>query len=355
MPVQPQVTVLMAVFNGAGHLVPSVRSILSQTLGDLELLVVDDGSTDATSRELASLAEPRLRIVRNEYNMGLTFSLNRGVELARGEFIARLDAHDEALPDRLRQQVVFLQEHPAVGIVGTGFRLVDDRGRHLRTILPPRSSLEIRWTSLFASPFLHSAVMLRRDLLVSRGLNYDKAFRVTQDYDLWVRLLEFCEGANLSAPLVRYRLHPDGVTQRQRDEQLANHDVVARRTMSRWLPNVEVSHEHFVGLRQILFGVGQEDDATRKIRPELASVFLDVLAAFQGRYLGRRGLSTLVCREARRAALMLWRVPIQPASRAVLWRLAREHPRAALTLPVYTLSRVAKKVGGSFLPRVPAP
>jgi glycosyltransferase involved in cell wall biosynthesis len=127
----PQVTVLLCVWNGEPHLKAAVDSILAQTFHDFEFLIIDDASTDGTPKFLASLTDPRVRVVRNETNLGLTRSLNRGLKLARGELIARQDADDWSTPDRLELQLPFLRANPPVVAVGAQAQLIDGNGGDL--------------------------------------------------------------------------------------------------------------------------------------------------------------------------------------------------------------------------------
>src|SRR5688572_27419114 len=159
----PIVTVLLPTYNAAGWLESAVDSVLNQTLRDIEVVVMDDGSTDATSGILARYTDARLRIIRDD-NRGLVAVLNRGIELANGRYIARMDADDIACPTRLATQVAFLDAHRAVGICGTWFRVhtLDKRPSHVRT---PKHHDEIAATLFFRSAFGHPTVMFRRSFL----------------------------------------------------------------------------------------------------------------------------------------------------------------------------------------------
>jgi glycosyltransferase involved in cell wall biosynthesis len=130
-PGDPRITVLMPVHNGEPYLDASVRSILGQTYGDFEFLVIDDGSTDGSARILRAYQDPRFRIVENGRNLGVVETLNRGLSLSRGEYVARMDCDDESLPERLERQVSFLDSHPEVGVLGTSGDLIDGDGRFL--------------------------------------------------------------------------------------------------------------------------------------------------------------------------------------------------------------------------------
>jgi len=200
----------MAVHNGAPWVAEAVQSVLTQSLTDLELIVVDDGSTDATAAVLAAVRDPRLSVERQP-RAGLTRSLNRALARARAPLLARLDADDAARPERLARQYAFLVAHPEVGLLGTGAREIDVRGVEIRLIRPPEEDLAIRHTLIRANPFVHSTVMMRRALVEQVG-GYDPSFPVAQDYDLWLRLSEVTRMANLADPLVVRRLVPGRVT-----------------------------------------------------------------------------------------------------------------------------------------------
>ena len=200
----PAVSVLMAVRDGAPWVGGAVESVLAQTAGDLELIVIDDGSTDATPDLLGRIRDPRVRVERRPH-AGLTRSLNRALALARAPLLARLDADDLALPARLERQRAFLDAHPEVGLLGTGAREVDETGRDVAVVRPPEDDSAIRRVLIRRNPFVHSSVMMRRAAL-ERGGDYDESLRVAQDYDLWMRLSRVTRLANLPEALVVRRL-----------------------------------------------------------------------------------------------------------------------------------------------------
>ena len=214
----PAVSVLMGVHNGAPWITWAVASVLGQTLGDLELIVVDDGSTDSTPTLLAAGRDPRLAVER-QARAGLTPALNRALARARAPLLARLDADDVALPERLERQRTFLASHPDVGLLGTAARVVDERDREVDVIRPPEDDRAIRRALIRRNPFVHSSVMLRR-ALVERVGGYDASFPVAQDYDLWLRLSRLTRMANLSEPLVVRRLVAGRVTATREDDRL---------------------------------------------------------------------------------------------------------------------------------------
>jgi glycosyltransferase involved in cell wall biosynthesis len=215
----PPVSELMSVRNGVPWVREAVQSMLGQTAGDLELIVIDDGSTDGTAALLATIADPRLRVER-QAPTGLTPSLNRALGLARAPLVARLDADDVALPERLARQRAFLGAHPDVGLLGTGAREIDAAGREVRVVSPPEDDRAIRRALIRRNPFVHSSVMMRRSAVAEAG-GYDERLPVAQDYDLWMRMSRTTRLANLSAPLVVRRLLPGRVGVARDAERLA--------------------------------------------------------------------------------------------------------------------------------------
>ena len=207
----PQVTVLLPVRNGSAHLSAALESILAQTFVDFELLVIDDGSTDATPEILRAVRDPRLRVVTNPQNIGLVPTLNRGLELARGEFIARQDHDDISLPERLEKQVAFLRAHPDCVLLGTEAVQTDAQGRKAFRLLRPHGVEDIRWYLCFDNAFIHSSVMFRREPVCQEFGGYAPSFH-SEDYALWSRIARARETANLPDPLLLYREHGSSVT-----------------------------------------------------------------------------------------------------------------------------------------------
>ena len=207
----PRVTVLMPVYNAAAYVADAARSILHQTWSDFELLVIDDGSTDDSARIVASLGDPRIRLVRADRNIGLTATLNKGLALARGALIARQDADDLSEPERLERQVAFLDANPAVALVGSWYRKIDAAGRLLGDRRLPTHDAPLRWALLSHCPIVHSAAMFRRDAIAEAG-GYDDRFAYAQDYELWSRVAGRHRLANLPEFLVRYRVIATSLT-----------------------------------------------------------------------------------------------------------------------------------------------
>ena len=227
----PAVSVLMAVRNGGPYLDASIASIAQQTFTDWEMVVVDDASDDGTPRLLAEWAarDPRIRVVTNATNIGQTASLNKGLRECRGDWVARQDADDLSDPRRLAAQMRFLGRHPDIVLLGTQGILIDEAGRKVGLLDVPCGEAGILWTSMFLNPFLHTSVVFRRANALEKYNGYDENFRIAQDYDLWVRMLNNSPTANLPARLVSYRRSDDSLSRAGRTLAEEEADRVARR------------------------------------------------------------------------------------------------------------------------------
>jgi glycosyltransferase involved in cell wall biosynthesis len=203
----PKVTVLMAVYNGERFLREAIESILGQTFQDFEFLIINDGSTDDTREIVLSYDDKRIRLVDNEHNLGLPRSLNKGLKIAEGKFIARQDADDISEPKRLSRQVAFLEAHPEVALLGTWYKEIDAQGDIIGSRELPCNYTEIRWSLLFFCPFVHSSVMLRRSVVLGQIGIYNESSDA-EDYELWSRIARCFPVANLGEYLVRFRINP---------------------------------------------------------------------------------------------------------------------------------------------------
>jgi glycosyltransferase involved in cell wall biosynthesis len=221
----PRVSVILPVFNGGRFLAAAVESILKQSFSDFELIAIDDGSTDDSAVLLSSFArsDTRVRVI-TQANMGIVKSLNRALELARGEYIARMDADDEALPSRFSLQVAFLDTHPEIAVLGSAITLIDAAGAVMREIDYPLTPTEVdRFLMKAGSAFAHPAVMARRDAIQTVG-GYRELLQHAEDYDLWLRMAERYSLANLPDRLLRYRHHDTKGSRRHATAQrLATH------------------------------------------------------------------------------------------------------------------------------------
>jgi glycosyltransferase involved in cell wall biosynthesis len=210
--VTPRVTVLIAVYNGGAYLRQAVESVLAQTFGDFELLVIDDSSTDDATATLPE--DPRIRIVRNERNLGQIPSLNRGLREARGELVARLDHDDTCLPHRLELQVDLLDRHPEVALTATWVDIVDTQGRlwtHVRPSIASFGDFACHIVSGHVH-LVHPSLTFRRDVVVELG-GFDESLSASEDQDLYRRLVLARRDARVvNETLVRYRRHEQQMT-----------------------------------------------------------------------------------------------------------------------------------------------
>jgi glycosyltransferase involved in cell wall biosynthesis len=202
----------MPVYNGAEFLDEALESVLVQTYADFEVVVVDDGSTDATPEILERyVARDRRFRVERQSNKGVVDALNHACQLAEGTYLSRLDSDDVALPGRLALQVEFLRQHPEVAVVGGGATMIDRSGRPLWDKSASLEHEEIVEALLEFCAFIHSTVSMRRDA-VERVGGYRGAFKHAEDHDLWLRLSETSRLAQLPEIVARYRLHPGQVS-----------------------------------------------------------------------------------------------------------------------------------------------
>jgi glycosyltransferase involved in cell wall biosynthesis len=215
-----KISVLMSVFNGERYLDQAVDSILSQTFSDFEFIIIDDGSTDNTTEILASYDDPRIRIVRQE-NSGIVKSLNRGLLLARGEYVARMDADDLSFPQRFAAQVEELDSCDQIDLVACFYEVIDSCNRVLKVERLQTDPLYRLWRLQFHNIWAHGSVMVRRSRLVNVG-GYTDSFPC-EDYDLWLRLSHASNTKIIPSVLYSFRVS-EGLSQistQHRDTQAA--------------------------------------------------------------------------------------------------------------------------------------
>jgi hypothetical protein len=252
MIIDPSVSVLMSVHNGASFLGEALESILKQTFAAFEFVCIDDGSTDGSGALLDEFArkDPRIIVIHQE-NMGLTRSLNRGLALARGGFVARMDADDISEPTRIRAQFDYLASHPEIGVLGTCETVINNKGIPLRRHTRLTDPAIVRWEMSHSCSVAHSSVMFRRDIVNAAG-GYDPNFQYSQDYELWTRLLMKGVGiASLPQYLLRYRITGGNVFLTRQDKQ----DTCALEAGHRyvqWLLRHEVPLQQVRQMRLIL-------------------------------------------------------------------------------------------------------
>lgn len=201
----PEVTVLMSVYNGEIFLRSSIDSILNQNFKNFEFVIIDDGSTDNSCEIIKSYNDQRIRFFKNNSNIGLAASLNRGLKYAKGKLIARQDADDISLPERLEKQVSFMHKNSNVVLTGSQGRDIDENSKNLGVIKKPVSNNSIKWLLIFDNPFIHTSVMFKRETVLRYFKGYDETFICSQDFDLWSKITALFSVANLNTVLVEKR------------------------------------------------------------------------------------------------------------------------------------------------------
>ena len=209
----PKISVIMPAYNSQEYIKESVNSIINQTFGDFELIIIDDGSSDDTLEILNSMKDSRIKVIVNENNMGVAATLNRGLKLAQGEYIARMDSDDIALPERFQKQYDYMDAHKDCIMCGSNMKFIGARTGKTQV---PITDKQIRATVIFSSPFAHPTVMMRKSIIDENKLNYSVEYEGVEDYALWAKMMN-CKGTfyNFEEPLLNYRFHPNQVTQTQ--------------------------------------------------------------------------------------------------------------------------------------------
>jgi glycosyltransferase involved in cell wall biosynthesis len=234
MNTHPAISVLLPVYNGSPYLGAAIESILNQNERDFELIIINDGSTDDSGATIQRYRDRRIVLLTNERNLGLVPSLNRGLAVVRGTFIARMDADDLSAPDRFGKQRAVLEAQPAIGVLGTGMRSVGRRGWFGLASRPPAEHELIVWGQFFRTTLFHPTVMLRTGLLVQAG-GYSREFPHCEDTELWSRLMTITRLANLPEPLYVRRMHAASVCAHYSATQLAGEPFIRQRIFTTFL------------------------------------------------------------------------------------------------------------------------
>ena len=260
----PRVTVLLPVYNGLPYLQAAVDSILAQTLTDFEFLIINDGSRDASAEVLDRLTDPRIRVV-HQANRGLAASLNIGIDMARGRYIARQDQDDLSLPERLAEQVRFMDAHPECILLGTGADIwVGDEPADRYHDHPAEHAM-LAFHLLFNNPFVHSSVMLRKDAVQAiGGYTTDPARQPPEDYELWSRMARAGRVANLSQRLLVYREVPQSMS-RTGENPFADRLVTIASENLALSAGLDRPNEHAINIAALAHQVDQRLSSPRNL------------------------------------------------------------------------------------------
>lgn len=208
----PEISVLMPAYNAEKHIEEAVKSILNQTFKDFELIIIDDNSTDNTWQIIQKFkSDKRVKLFRNEKNIKLSKTLNKAITLAKGRYLARMDADDISYPERLELQFNFMEKHPAVGIVGGTMDIISEDCQFIAKRMYHQTDNEIRKHIFRYSPYSHPLIMIRAAVLQQSGV-YDNIYNPAEDYELYFRIGMYSKFANLKNTLLKYRIVNNSMT-----------------------------------------------------------------------------------------------------------------------------------------------
>jgi len=229
----------MAVYNGEKYLCEAIDSILNQTFKNFEFLIINDGSTDGTAEILQSYHDPRIKIINNEKNMGLAKSLNKGLKIAKGKYIARMDADDISLQERLEKQLAIIEKNKNVGMVASWIHIIDENNNYVRDWHADRednSPEEIYYTLFFKNCIAHSSVLFNKELILKIG-GYDESFKKSQDYELWIRLSKITKIIKIKDVLVIRKEHSVNISFDVKNQHKINEEYLFLRNINEISPN----------------------------------------------------------------------------------------------------------------------
>ncbi|HVN59816.1 MAG TPA: glycosyltransferase [Gaiellaceae bacterium] len=305
----PRVTVLMGVYDGEAYLAEAIRSILEQTFADFEFLIVDDGSTDSSRQIVESFPDPRIRLLVRP-NRGLAASLREGIELARGEYVARQDADDVSLPSRLERQVALLDSDPEVGLVGSNYVHIDLQGRPVGGTKLFTHEDDLKVAQIVSNQFGHGSVMIRKRVLDVVG-SYDPGV-YTEDYDLFARIGHAAKTVNIGEPLYLWRRNPVGTTFSNRPHQLEQSFVIRDREFRRLLERRD-DYRVFSSFHPLSFHSGALDYLVKKSNLLRGLAYLYRLDGEQGAALRMQLAATALAPWRRVNYACLWRLLVVPS------------------------------------------
>ena len=214
----PKISVVMPVYNGEKYLKEAIDSILNQTFTDFEFIIIDDGSTDKTEQIIKSYDDKRILYIKNEKNLGVAESLNKGLDMAQGEYIARMDADDISMPKRFEKQIDFMDVHCEYGVCGTGVIIFQD-DEYICQRMFSESHKALRVDLIFGNALAHPTVMIRKSISESVLLRYDEDFEKAEDYELWTRISNNIQIHSIKEPLLKYRIHENQVSTSSNTQQ----------------------------------------------------------------------------------------------------------------------------------------
>ena len=215
---EPKISIIIPTYNQAEYLQEAIESVLNQTYKNIEIIIIDDGSTDNTLKVVNSFNDNKIIFIQQR-NKGASSARNTGIKEANGEYIAFLDSDDLWLKDKLRKQIDFMRENPEVGLLGTGcFQMIDTNKMIYKKIFPHKNEI-LQKNLIQYNPFIQSSVIVRKDVFNDIGL-YDEKFKESEDYDLWLRIAQKYKIANLKQALTTKKYSKVGLSKNKDSKQL---------------------------------------------------------------------------------------------------------------------------------------
>lgn len=279
---RPKVSVIMAIRDEEKYGPIAIQSILDQTFTDFEFIIIDDASTDSTPQMLRDFAkrDKRIHVLTNEENLSVPHSANRGLELARGEYIARMDSDDYSYPHRFADQVTFLDANPDYIIVGGGLEYIDVNGAVFRRYDRGSKWWEFEWVSVFRPPLAQPCAMFRTEAVTKHNLFYDNEFDRAEDFEYWQRILRYGKGRELPGAYIQYRFHDRNVSRVYSEEQRDSARRAGKKNAALQFP--EIPAEDINAVFNFLYSAG--------VDPTLRQT-LNTIERMQSAYAGRNNLS----------------------------------------------------------------
>jgi len=227
----PLVSVLMPVYNASAYVKEAIGSILDQSYQNFEFIIINDGSTDSTEEQIISFKTNKIKYYRNATNLGLIATLNKGIDLCKGEYILRMDADDVSMRDRIKKQVEFMESHKEVGVCGSDY-IHFGKGKQIPLRSHHTHDLISGWM-LFNSSMVHPSLIIRSSVLKVEKPYLNPEFKYSEDYELWSRLIFKSEFADVPETLLKYRIHASQVSRQFRNEQIENGNKVRKRLLEK--------------------------------------------------------------------------------------------------------------------------
>lgn len=222
----PKISVVMPAYNAEKYIAEAIDSILNQTYRDFEFIIINDGSTDKTEEIILSYTDERIVYLKNEKNMGIVYTLNRGLDVAKGEYIARMDSDDISMPTRFEKQLSLFKKNSNLAVVGTSFTVFGEGIKDYHFNFShnyKRAKAEL----FFNSSLGHPSVMIKKSVLINNNLYYEEEYSGLEDFVLWWRIAKYGDIASLEEPLLRYRKHQKQIT--------ASRDIVFEQKFKKFL------------------------------------------------------------------------------------------------------------------------